>query len=91
MRKKLTKIAAILLSAVLLTGCTQKEKAESGEAKGLDEVEKVIETLSEEYATENGEFDLEKAFLEETGKGDPIRVISTLKEPVRYRARWHIY
>ena len=79
MRKKLTKIAAILLSAVLLTGCTQKEKAESGEAKGLDDVEKVIESLSQEYVTESGEFDLEKAFQAETGNGEPIRVISTFE------------
>ena len=79
MRKKLTKIAAILLSAVLLTGCTQKEKAESGEAKGLDDVEKVIESLSQEYVTESGEFDLEKAFQAESGNGEPIRVISTFE------------
>lgn len=79
MRKKLTKIAAILLSAVLLTGCTQKEKTESGETKGLDDVEKVIESLSQEYVTENGEFDLEKAFQAETGNGEPIRVISTFE------------
>ena len=79
MRKKLTKIAAILLSAVLLTGCTQKEKPESGETKGLDDVEKVIESLSQEYVTESGEFDLEKAFQAETGNGEPIRVISTFE------------
>lgn len=79
MRKKLTKIAAILLSAVLLTGCTQKEKTESGETKGLDDVEKVIESLSQEYVTENGEFDLEKAFQAESGNGEPIRVISTFE------------
>lgn len=79
MRKKLTKIAAILLSAVLLTGCTQKEKTESGETKGLDDVEKVIESLSQEYVTESGEFDLEKAFQAETGNGEPIRVISTFE------------
>ena len=79
MRKNLTKIAAILLSAVLLTGCTQKEKTESGETKGLDDVEKVIESLSQEYVTENGEFDLEKAFQAETGNGEPIRVISTFE------------
>ena len=79
MRKKLTKIAAILLSVVLLTGCTQKEKPESGETKGLDDVEKVIESLSQEYVTESGEFDLEKAFQAETGNGEPIRVISTFE------------
>lgn len=79
MRKKLTKIAAILLSAVLLTGCTQKEKTESGVTKGLDDVEKVIESLSQEYVTESGEFDLEKAFQAETGNGEPIRVISTFE------------
>lgn len=79
MRKKLTKLAAILLSAVLLTGCTQKEKTESGEAKNLDDVEKVIESLSQEYVTESGEFDLEKAFQAETGNGEPIRVISTFE------------
>lgn len=79
MRKKLTKIAAILLSAVLLTGCTQKEKTESGETKGLDDVEKVIESLSQEYVTESGEFDLEKAFQAESGNGEPIRVISTFE------------
>lgn len=79
MRKKLTKLAAILLSAVLLTGCTQKEKTESGEAKGLDDVEKVIESLSQEYVTESGEFDLEKAFQAETGNGEPIRVVSTFE------------
>ncbi len=79
MRKKLTKLAAILLSAVLLTGCTQKEKTESGEAKNLDDVEKVIESLSQEYVTEDGEFDLEKAFQAETGNGEPIRVISTFE------------
>ena len=79
MRKKLTKIAVILLSAVLLTGCTQKEKPESGETKGLDDVEKVIESLSQEYVTESGEFDLEKAFQAETGNGEPIRVISTFE------------
>lgn len=79
MRKKLTKIAAILLSAVLLTGCTQKEKNESGETKGLDDVEKVIESLSQEYVTESGEFDLEKAFQAESGNGEPIRVISTFE------------
>lgn len=79
MRKKLTKIAAILLSAVLLTGCTQKEKTESEETKGLDDVEKVIESLSQEYVTENGEFDLEKAFQAESGNGEPIRVISTFE------------
>ncbi|MBP5660885.1 MAG: ABC transporter substrate-binding protein [Lachnospiraceae bacterium] len=79
MRKKLTKIAAIILSAVLLTGCTQKEKPESGETKGLDDVEKVIESLSQEYVTESGEFDLEKAFQAETGNGEPIRVISTFE------------
>ena len=79
MRKKLTKIAVILLSAVLLTGCTQKEKPESGETKGLDDVEKVIESLSQEYVTESGEFDLETAFQAETGNGEPIRVISTFE------------
>ena len=79
MRKKLTKIAVILLSAVLLAGCTQKEKPESGETKGLDDVEKVIESLSQEYVTESGEFDLEKAFQAETGNGEPIRVISTFE------------
>lgn len=79
MRKKLTKLAAILLSAVLLTGCTQKEKTESGEAKNLDDVEKVLESLSQEYVTESGEFDLEKAFQAETGNGEPIRVISTFE------------
>ena len=67
------------MSLVLLTGCTQKEKPVSGETKGLDDVEKVIESLSQEYVTESGEFDLEKAFQAETGNGEPIRVISTFE------------
>ncbi len=80
MNKKIIKTAAIFLTALSLVGCSAKTDTENANTnKVKDSVEISLEELSTKYVTSDGKFDLEKAFLEESGNGEPIRIVSTFE------------
>ena len=72
-KKKLVKIASLIMAVAMtvLAGCDNKPV----EKEPVEENQPTVQFGAAEY--EN--FDLEAAFLDETGKGEPIRVVSTFE------------
>ena len=72
-KKKLVKITSLIMAVAMtvLAGCGDKPV----EKETVEENQPEVQSGAVEY--EN--FDLEAAFLDETGKGEPIRVVSTFE------------
>ena len=72
-RKILSILLVLTLTAGIMTGCAGSGKKEENNAAGTET------GSAASFVKEDGSYDLDAAFAAESGKGDPIRVISTFE------------